>query len=81
MFFACFILHVRVTSLCTIYIHFINRAVRHQVEVSAPVLFMAFFLVHVPLKYASLNRMRLRPGYMSFESKQYGGQRWLELLF
>ena len=31
--------------------------------------------VHVALKYASLNRMRFGPGFMSFESKQYGGQR------
>ena len=46
---------------------FITRAVRHWVEVSARVLFLAFFLVHVVLKYAGLNRMRLRPGYMSFE--------------
>ena len=43
--------------------------------------FLAFFLVRVLLKYASLKCMCLRPGYMSFESKQYGGQRWPELLF
>ena len=57
----------------------VTRAVRHRVWVSALVL-----PVHVALKYASLNCMRFGPGYMSFESKQYGGQhrcREPELLF
>ena len=40
---------------------------RHRVEVSTPVLFWGFFLVHVVLKYARLNRMHLRPSYISFE--------------
>ena len=53
----------------------ITRAVRHRVKVSAPVLFLEFFLVHVVLKYANFNRMHFGPGYMSFESKQHGGQR------
>ena len=45
----------------------ITRAVRHRVKVSAPVLFLEFFLIHVAFKCASLNRMRFGPGYMSFE--------------
>ena len=49
---------MRVRSLVT-------QAVRPRVWVSTPVL-----PVYVALKYASLNRMRFRPGYMSFESKQ-----------
>ena len=49
--------------------------------VAASLGFGSVLLVHIALKYASLNRMRFGPGYMSFESKQYGGQRRPKLLF
>ena len=55
------------TCTCINGSHIVTRAVRHRIEVSAPVLFFWFFLVHVVLKYASLNGMRLRPGYVPFE--------------
>ena len=66
-------------ALLNFIFNFITRAVGHRVEVSAPVLFLGFFLVHVVLKYASLNHMRLRPGYISFElSNMAAGQRCFE---
>ena len=59
-------------ALLNFIFNFITRAVRHRVEVSAPVLFLGFFL-------ASLNHMRLRPGYISFElSNMAAGQRCFE---